>query len=71
MVAHMYSTTRASLATEQCRVLWTWLLEGEVPVAHIVADLDELEQVACNDTADASSGSARYAHARRTPMEAA
>ena len=46
---------------EQLLVLWTWLLEGYVPVAHMVADLDELEAFASNELGDAPGGRTRQA----------
>jgi hypothetical protein len=39
----MISVVSGRTGSEQLLVLWTWLLEGYVPVAHIVADLDELD----------------------------
>jgi hypothetical protein len=54
-LAHMIGVERRCIADEQLVVLWTWLLEGYVPVAHTVADLDELEASASNEPDDARS----------------
>lgn len=47
---------RGRAGSEQLPVLWTWLLEHYVPVAYIVADLDELETSAPNDSVGAPGG---------------
>jgi hypothetical protein len=52
-MAHMNGTERRSIGGEQLLPLWTWLLRGHVPVAHIVADLDELEALESNEPGDA------------------
>lgn len=39
----MFSLERARIQSEQRLALRTWLLEGHPPVAHMTADLDELE----------------------------
>lgn len=50
----MISVERGPIGSEQLVVLWTWLLEGYVPVPHTVADLDELEALASGQPAGAS-----------------
>ena len=58
----MVGIERGRTGSEQLLVLWTWLLKGYVPVAHMVADLDELEALASNDSGgDAPRG--RVTHA--------
>jgi hypothetical protein len=54
----MIGMQRGRIGGEQLLVLWTWLLQGYVPVAHMVADLDELEAVPANGSADTSRGRA-------------
>jgi hypothetical protein len=39
----MIDRPKLPAASEQLLVLWTMLLEGYVPVAHIVADVDAME----------------------------
>jgi hypothetical protein len=57
----MIGATRRHIGGEQLLPLWTWLLEGYLPVAHIVADLDELEAPASNESAELPSGHVRHA----------
>ena len=40
---------------EQLLVLWTWLLEGYVPVAHMVAEPEELEPELAESVHDRTS----------------
>ena len=50
----MISVERGRTGSEQLLVLWTWLLEGYVPVAHTVADLAELEDSTSERSTDAA-----------------
>ncbi len=52
----MSGMERRPIGSEQLVPLWTWLLEGYLPVAHIVADLDELETSESNDSTDGLGG---------------
>jgi hypothetical protein len=52
-LGHMNGVERRSVCGEQLLPLWTWLLEGYLPVAHIVADLDELEALESTEPGDA------------------
>jgi hypothetical protein len=61
---HMTGAEERLLAGEQRVPLWTWLLEGRLPVAHIVADLDELEASEAHELVDVSSGRLRGGHPR-------
>jgi hypothetical protein len=63
-MANMISVVRGRTGGEQLLVLWTWLLEGYVPVAHTVADLDELEDLTSGQSADAPRRRALFASAR-------
>lgn len=49
----MIGVERGHTEDGQLLVLWTWLLEGYVPVAHIVAEVDELETLASSESGDA------------------
>ncbi|MFN2564632.1 MAG: hypothetical protein ABR499_06410 [Gemmatimonadaceae bacterium] len=57
----MIGVERGRTGGEQLLVLWTWLLEGYVPVAHTVADLDELDTLASNDSGNAPRGRTPHA----------
>jgi len=61
----MTSVTRGRTGSEQLLVLWTWLLEGYVPVAPIVADVDELEADASDQPNRPPLDHARAQSARR------
>ncbi len=50
---------------DQLVALWTWLLEGYVPVVPIVADIDQLEAGASNDSGEAPLSDARVPSARQ------
>ena len=52
----MMGMERRSVVGEQLLVLWTWLLEGYVPVPHTVADLDELEDLPSSRAASTRDG---------------
>jgi hypothetical protein len=67
----MKGMERGSVGSEQLLPLWTWLLEGYLPVAHIVAELDELEALESNEPGDAPSGRAWHSHAQLARKEAA
>ena len=66
----MTVSERRRLGDEQLVTLWTLLLEGYLPVAHIVADLDDLEALGTNPSEDARRN-ASYAFAHRERMKAA
>jgi hypothetical protein len=59
----MIRTERGLGATEQLLVLWTLLLEGYVPVAHIVAVPDEPEILASQRVVGAAGADAARARA--------
>jgi hypothetical protein len=52
----MQGMQRRPLGNEQLVPLWTWLLEGHLPVAYIVAELDELETFELNASKNTQSG---------------
>ena len=64
---------RRSLGSEQQVVLWTWLLEGYVPVAHIVAedDPEEGDDAPSNAVADRPGSGGRSAPAQLVRRKAA
>ena len=66
----MTGSERRRLGDEQLVTLWTLLLEGYLPVAHIVADLDDVEALGTNGSEDARRN-ASYAFARHERMKAA
>jgi hypothetical protein len=66
----MTVSERRRLGDEQLVTLWTLLLEGYVPVAHIVADLDDVEALSVNPSEDARRN-ASYAFAHHESMKAA
>jgi hypothetical protein len=66
----MSGAQRGSVGGEQLLPLWTWLLEGYVPVAHIVADLDEVEALEPNEPAAERDG-ASYGRPRLVRAAAA
>jgi hypothetical protein len=65
----MIGVERRCLGSEQLVVLWTWLLKGYVPAAHIVADLEELEAFASNESGDAPRGLGPRARAKLARMQ--
>jgi hypothetical protein len=67
----MTRVDRAVTGSEQLLVLWTWLLEGYVPVAHIVAEMDGLEFASPNAFDDRSRGNTPPASAQLVRQEAA
>jgi hypothetical protein len=56
---------------EQLVVLWTWLLKGYVPVAHIVAEPDESEVLSAGGVDNSTSDNASPTRGRVAPWEAA
>ncbi len=68
----MLRIERGGVAHEQLLVLWTLLLEGHVPVPHIVAELeDEPDAVASSAFPHSSSHNTRPAAAQTMRREAA
>jgi hypothetical protein len=57
----MIGVVRGHTGGEQLLVLWTWLLKGYVPVAHMVADVDDLEALASNESGEAPRGQTPHA----------
>jgi hypothetical protein len=59
----MIYVERRGIGSEQQVVLWTWLLEGYVPVAHIVAedDTEEGDDAPSNALADRPGSGRRSA----------
>jgi hypothetical protein len=57
----MVDMERGRIGGEQLLVLWTWLLQGYVPVAHIVADTEVLDVLAPSADVAPTSTSARRA----------
>jgi hypothetical protein len=69
-LAHMNGSERRRLGDEQLVTLLTLLLEGYLPVAYIVADLDDEEALGTIASEDARRN-ASYAFAHRERMKAA
>jgi hypothetical protein len=67
----MIGVERRHLGSEQLLVLWTWLLNGYVPAAHMVADLEELGVWASNESVNAPGDRASHARARLARKKAA
>jgi hypothetical protein len=67
----MTRVDREATGSEQLLVLWTWLLEGYVPVAHMVAEMDELEFASPNAFDGRSRDNTPPASARLVCQEAA
>jgi len=67
----MTSTNRGHGGGEQLVVFWTWLLEGYIPVAPIVADLDELDAGASAESGATPREEAQRARAQPAHVKAA
>ena len=53
MVAYMHSAEKVFVAPEQLPFLRSWLHGESFPVVHMVADIDEFDAVAANESHDA------------------